>query len=111
LLDTSLPGNGNAGHEFRNLTLEEFESLAPEQASTLSRSGGSDLDRWSAVLGAPADELGKKSDAEMWDIVRAKTREILRSPGVKRDHPFKGVIGPELAEDERLDLVEYLKSL
>jgi hypothetical protein len=30
---------------------------------------------------------------------------------VKKDHPFKGLLGPEFSEVERKALVEYLKSL
>jgi hypothetical protein len=114
-LDTSLPGNSNAGHEFRNLTLEEFESLSPDPprgpAPDEPGRGDSSRKRWGRVLNIPEDELARLAEDQVWKKVQKATHAALNTPRVKRDHPFKGVIGPGLSEEERLDLVEYLKTL
>jgi len=39
------------------------------------------------------------------------TIDAFSVPRIKRDHPFKGVIGPAFSSDERYDLIEYLKSM
>jgi mono/diheme cytochrome c family protein len=66
LLDTSLPGNLNTGHEFRNLTAAEQASLTPFQRKKLAEGKG-------------------------WAV--------------------NGVLGPELTDEERWALIEYVKSL
>jgi hypothetical protein len=111
LLDTSLPGNSNDGHEFRNLTLDELESLAGPPPGPPSTTPGPSRDRWERVLPVPVGTLTTLSEREVWTKVREATELALQDERVQRDHPFKGVIGPELTEEERLDLVEYLKSL
>ena len=59
----------------------------------------------------PAGDLAKLPEPAVWQKVREATERALQGARVRRNHPFKGVIGPELTNDERLDLVEYLKSL
>jgi hypothetical protein len=53
-------------------------------------------------------ELAAKSPEERWELTRKATGEALRKP---RSRAIRGVLGPELKEDERRSLVEYLKSL
>ena len=54
LFDTSIPGNLNLGHEFRNLRLDEFEDLLPNDVA--SQQAGKSLDsRWADVLEIPVD--------------------------------------------------------
>ena len=65
-MDTSLPGNLNTGHEFRNLTAAETASLTPFQRKKLAEGKG-------------------------WAV--------------------NGVLGPELTDEERWALIEYIKSL
>jgi hypothetical protein len=102
-MDTSLPGNSNAGHEFRNLTLEELEDFQPWD-------GASSRDvRWARVLGlASPEELGRKSTEELWKLTHDATERALKDPNRL---PIKGVLGPEFTDDERWQIVEYLKTL
>ena len=79
-LDTSLAGNSNLGHEFRDLTLEELKTVP---------------------------EIGRFDPLNL----HKATIDALSVPRIKRDHPFKGVIGPAFTGDERYDLIEYLKSM
>ena len=65
-MDTALPGNLNAGHEFRSLTPRELAGLTPFQRKKLEEGKG-------------------------WAVY--------------------GVVGPELKHEDRLALIEYLKSL
>jgi hypothetical protein len=102
-MDTSLPGNSNAGHEFRNLTLEELENFKPWD-------GVSSRDvRWARVLGlASPEELGLKSAEELWRLKHDATVRALKD---QNRLPIKGVLGPEFTDDERWQIVEYLKTL
>ncbi|WP_165074398.1 di-heme-cytochrome C peroxidase [Paludisphaera rhizosphaerae] len=104
-MDTSLPGNTNVGHEFRNFTLEDFEYLKgtpPNEKSTLAQ-------RWCDVLGIEETEYHAlvKQDA-LKALITKKTHERLDEPGPRA---IKGVIGAEFTDDERWRLVEYLKTL
>ncbi len=65
-MDTTVPGNRNTGHEFRNLTKQERDSLTPFQRERLDEQKG-------------------------WAVF--------------------GVVGPELDDEDRWALIEYLKSL
>ena len=65
-MDTTLPGNLNTGHEFRNLTSQETAALTQFQREKLAEGMG-------------------------WAV--------------------NGVLGPELSEEDRWALIEYLKSL
>jgi RoxA-like, cytochrome c-like len=100
-MDTSLPGNRNEGHEYRNLTIQEFEDAPWDGRSTLE-------ERWARVLGLSVQELAAKSPDERWGLTRQATIEALRKP---RRRGIRGVLGPELKEEERRGLVEYMKSL
>lgn len=102
-LDTTLPGNSNAGHEFRNLTLEELEGGKPWDGVS-SREV-----RWAAVLGlASAEEYGRKSPEELWKLKHDATERALKDP---QRLPVKGVLGPEFTDEQRWQIVEYLKTL
>jgi hypothetical protein len=109
LLDTSLPGNSNAGHEFRNLTLEELERTKGISYSDPDKTPS--RRRWITVLALSDSDFDKLTPSEVWEKTRKATANALEIDWVKRDHPFKGVLGPEFREDEREELLEYLKSL
>jgi hypothetical protein len=100
-MDTTLPGNSNAGHEFRNLTLEELEDKPWDGNSSRE-------ERWSAVLCVPLEKLSLMSSEERWKLTRDVSEHALQDPNRK---PVKGVLGPEFTEEQRWQLVEYLKTL
>lgn len=108
-LDTTIEGNHNTGHEFRNLTLAELERFTGHHAS--DDDPEPTADRWARVLVAPRSEVAAWPSDELWRRIRRKTLEVIHSEPARRDHPFPGVIGPELTETERRDLIEYLKTL
>jgi len=103
-MDTTKPGNLNTGHEFRNLTLEELEDKQGRTAVLRSTRE----ERWAFVLGVDQDRLGAMTPAQRWELTRDVSRRALASP---TGHPIKGVLGPEFTEEERWQLVEYLKTL
>jgi hypothetical protein len=109
LMDTSLPGNSKKGHEFRNLTLEELEGLrattseTPNSETKLTRE-----QRWAALFSMGESELRTMPTDQRWQRIRDMTEKALHDP---RPKPFKGVLGPELVDDDRWALVEYLKTL
>ncbi len=100
-MDTTLPGNSNAGHEFRNLTLEELENKPWDGASSRE-------ERWAAVLGVPLERLSLMSSEERWKLTRDVSERALQDP---KNMPVKGVLGPEFTEEQRWQIVEYLKTL
>jgi hypothetical protein len=102
-LDTSLPGNSNSGHEFRNLALEELEFSDWDGTSTPDQ-------RWAAVLGVDVRVLRAMSAAERWEHTRKASQSALTDE--KRSRRVKpGVLGPEFTDEERWQLVEFLKTL
>jgi len=103
-MDTTKPGNRNTGHEFRNLTLEELED---KQGSTWDGRSSRE-ERWAFVLGVDRQRLGAMSPDQRWELTREVSRRALASPA---GQPIKGVLGPEFTEEERWQLVEYLKTL
>ena len=103
-LDTSKSGNLNSGHEFRNLTLEELE--AKQSRTWDGRS--SRQERWAFVLGVDRQRLDAMSADQRWERTREASRRALSSPA---GQPIKGVLGPEFTDEERWQLVEYLKTL
>jgi hypothetical protein len=103
-MDTSQAGNRNTGHEFRNLTLAELEA---KQGRTWDGSSSRD-ERWAFVLGVDPQRYSAMSPSERWHRVHDASRRALSSP---TGPPIKGVLGPEFTEDERWQLVEYLKTL
>jgi hypothetical protein len=117
LMDTTIAGNHNTGHEFRNFTLEEFEAalLNDSDRATVARTR-SKAERWAAVLGDGSEGL---DDLARWKLMREKTREILEKVrnGVRdgiRNPKFlgvRGVLDPEFEPRERRALIAYLKSL
>jgi hypothetical protein len=104
LMDTSKSGNLNTGHEFRNLTLEELE-----QQRGIKGNGRSSRDqRWAFVLGKDLESFLAASERERWELKRDATRAELEK---HKGEPIPGLYGPEFTEEERWELVEYLKSL
>jgi hypothetical protein len=103
-MDTTQSGNYNTGHEFRNLTLEELEAKQGKSADVpLSRD-----ERWAIALGVDRARYTTMSPAERWELTREASRKALSS---WNGPPIKGVLGPEFTDDERWQLVEYLKTL
>ena len=104
LMDTTQPGNLNTGHEFRNLTLEELE----EKRGIKWDGQASRDERWAFVLGKDFEAYRAMSPSERWDLTRDTTRiELEKHEG----EPIPGLYGPEFTDEERWQLVEYLKSL
>ena len=104
-LNTRLSGNHNSGHEFRNLTLGELEgTLKIEAPSPLVASEDA---RWAAALGVSMVDWQALGNAERLGKVRESTATLIRELGFV----VKGLLGAELTETERWELVEYLKSL
>jgi hypothetical protein len=103
-MDTTKPGNRNTGHEFRNLTLEELEMKQGRTGDNRS----SRVERWAFVLGVDRTRYSAMSPQERWELTRAASQSALSSP---TGQPIKGVLGPEFTEEERWQLVEYLKTL
>ncbi len=114
-LETCLQGNTNTGHEFRNLTLTELESvpeLWPSAAPNCPPdTTGDEATRWARVLGLLPEKYIALTEPEQRELVRVITGKALGITRVKQDHPFRGVIGAELTDEDRLELVEYIKSL
>jgi mono/diheme cytochrome c family protein len=101
-LDTTLSGNYNTGHEFRDLTLLELE-VHSKTADLLT-----DLPvdaRWARLLKVSPEDYTKLSDED-----RGKARRKLTEAALETGK-FFGVIGPGLKEDERKAIIEYVKSL
>ena len=63
------------------------------------------------VFALSDSEFDKLTPSEAWEKTRKASAKALEIDWVKRDHPFKGVLGPEFRADEREELLEYLKSL
>ena len=103
-MDTATPGNRNTGHEFRNLTLEELE----EKQGRTWDGRSSRPERWAFVLGIDRNRWDSMSPTQLWELTREVSRTTLASPAGKA---IKGVLGPEFTEEERWQLVEYLKTL
>ena len=104
LMDTTKSGNLNTGHEFRNMTLEELE-----QRRGIKWDGQSSRDqRWAFVLGKDLGAYLALSDQERWELKRDATRAEFENHKVE---PIPGLYGPEFTDEERWQLVEYLKSL
>jgi len=116
-LDTTLSGNHNTGHEFRNFTLEEFElamRITPKPGATRA-------ERWPIALSMP-EGSSSLNDEELWKAAKKRTTEILNQlngdPG-KNGPPIanggflgaRGVLGVEFTHIERMQLIQYLKSL
>ena len=60
------------------------------------------------MLGIDQHRLSTMTPAELWDRTREVSRTALSSPA---GQPIKGVLGPEFTEEERWQLLEYLKTL
>jgi hypothetical protein len=110
-MDTTLPGNLNSGHEFRDPSLEEFES------NILGRNavppGATAADRWARVLGlASGTQYRQMSPTDRRTQVRKVTLRLqTASERGDRLGSIPGLVGPELTDEERWALVEYLKTL
>ncbi len=103
-MDTTKPGNRNTGHEFRNLSLEELEE---KQGRTWDGRSTRE-ERWAFVLGVDRHGLSTMSSEGRRKLTRDASRRALASP---LGQPIKGVLGPEFTEEERWQIVEYLKTL
>ncbi len=117
LMDTTISGNRNSGHEFRNFTLEEFElamKITPRPEAMRA-------DRWPIALSMPVG-TGVLDGDELWKKARDRTREILNQLKEQKGENgppiansaflgVRGVLGVEFTETERMQLIEYLKSL
>jgi len=103
-MDTTQPGNRNTGHEFRNLTLEELEEKLGR--TWIGRSSRDE--RWALVLEVDPHRLSAMSPDQRWELTREASLRALSSPA---GQPIKGVLGPEFTEEERWQLVDYLKTL
>jgi hypothetical protein len=101
--DTTMPGNLNTGHEFRNLSLDEFESLRP--LSTADEASASDERRWATVLEMRLQEFKALSAADKLSRITQASAAAIPRLGKK------GVLGPAFTDRERWALIEYLKSL
>ena len=105
--DTSVSGNRNTGHEFRDLTLEEMENaagLAPAPNQPEDR-------RMARALAIPFDDFARLDPG----AVRAQIRRFTRAVNLLVPSPdsplIKGRIGPALDDSERARLLAYLKSI
>jgi mono/diheme cytochrome c family protein len=104
-LDTSLPGNLNKGHEFRNLTLDELERWRATKLTPDTRADDQN-GRWAAALGIDAKEYRGLRSGERESLVNKVAEEAIEAGA-----HVPGVLGRQFSADERLQLVEYLKSL
>jgi hypothetical protein len=115
LLDTTQPGNSNAGHEFRNLTLEELETVheihGHVSAACPTDVGSDEAARWAHVLGITRREYLGLAEEGRRDRVREATWRAFKVKRVQDEHPFRGVLGAELTDDQRDALIEYIKGL
>ena len=116
LMDTTLSGNRNTGHEFRNFTLEEFElamKITPDPRATRA-------ERWPIALSLPKG-TGRLDDQDLSNKAKGRTQEILNQlKGLKVENGpliangflgVRGVLGVEFTHTERMQLIEYVKSL
>lgn len=111
LLDTTISGNRNSGHEFRNLELEELEATMQRSIDkTLSTDA-----RWANVLGITENAYKILTPQVRWEKIRALSHDFLN---VRQDHKPKqtfqgvrGVLGAEFSDEERWEILEYLKTL
>ena len=119
MMDTTRSGNRNTGHEFRNFTLKEFQSamkITPAKAATQA-------ERWPIALSLP-EGSSILNDEDLWIKAKIRTQQILNQltgHGSQGEHgvPIKntdfrrvrGVLGVEFTHAERMQLIEYLKSL
>ncbi|WP_422924371.1 di-heme-cytochrome C peroxidase [Singulisphaera sp. PoT] len=106
--DTSLPGNGNGGHEFRNLSMQELELSQKRQGEVAKYDP---QEREAKALEVSVDEFRTFTPQKIRESYRKATEKVLGTSEAPKAHPFKGIIGPEFTDDERWALVEYLKSL
>jgi hypothetical protein len=111
-LDTTLSGNFNTGHEFRDLTLLELESYT----KTFDlQSGRSADERWASLFKVKPEEYAAMGEGERRRRRRDLTDQALadrdKNPVAGGDSTFFGVIGSGLDDEERRAIIEYVKSL
>ena len=102
LMDTSLPGNRNEGHEFRDLRLEELENFVPPHKEWTNSQ------RWAIVLKIDANQYESMSASDRKALVHKASIEELEKPRTK---VIRGLLGPAFGDDDRKNLIEYLKSI
>ena len=103
-MDTALSGNHNTGHEYRNMTVDELEAaqgLKPDDTMPQAV-------RWSRVLAISPEEYTALSEEKRWEHVRRASVDSRKLPHYV---PARGVLGVEFTDDERWQLVEYMKTL
>jgi hypothetical protein len=104
-IDTTLSGNYNTGHEFRDLTLLELE-LYTNKTSDLA-STASPIDRWAKLLGMKPEEYTALPEEQ-----KRQHRQGLSEKAIADwNATFFGVIGRGLDKSERESIIEYVKSL
>jgi acetoacetate decarboxylase len=131
LFDTTIPGNLNTGHEFRELTPEEMARLTPAQLQKVSENKGwafggrvgpllCDDDRWALIeyvksLGSPQPGQERASSGELQAINKLAQMQALmhrNSPGPDgKPHPEQrgqhpkthGVVRAKFKVAENLD--------
>jgi hypothetical protein len=104
-LDTSLGGNYNTGHEFRDLTLLELEIYTwgtSDLESKLPPEG-----RWAGLLGMKLGDYKALPEEERRKLVQELSEEAIADENAT----FFGVIGPGLDKGDREAIIEYVKSL
>jgi mono/diheme cytochrome c family protein len=104
-IDTTLSGNYNTGHEFRDLTLFELELYANKTSDL--RSTAPPSDRWAKLLGMKPDEYKALPEEKQ----RQRRQELSEKAITDRNATFFGVIGRGLDKSEREAIIEYVKSL
>jgi mono/diheme cytochrome c family protein len=104
-IDTTLSGNYNTGHEFRDLTLLELE-LYINKTSDLT-STASPGNRWAKLLGMKPEEYTALSEEQK----RQRRQGLSEQAIADWNATFFGVIGRGLDKSEREAIIEYVKSL
>ena len=105
-MDTSILGNLNTGHEFRNLTLEELEQkldIVPGDQLSLDGAGQA---FW--AWGRTPTLIAR---CRRPSVGRPRARQRVPPSKSLRDSPFRDFTGPSSATKRRWQLVEYLKTL
>jgi hypothetical protein len=120
LMDTTLAGNRNTGHEFRNFRLEEFERAMQLDRERDRHPERIREERWKTVFQAAGRDL-PQDDKLRWKAIKGLTDDVLNEVRgdpkqrslIKNDRflGVPGVLGSELEDTERWKLIDYLKSL
>ncbi|MGP0063485.1 MAG: di-heme-cytochrome C peroxidase [Isosphaeraceae bacterium] len=111
-LDTTVSGNYNTGHEFRDLTVLELETY--KKIFSLNAKLSAD-ERWARLFDLTPEAYAKLNDEERRALRRKLTEEAIeaghRQSAAAGGPTFFGVIGSGLDAQERRAIIEYVKSL